>query len=79
MEEIVTLPDTGRRPRALARAGKCCQHQLTGTAGYQPVVPARPGWQPYGRVPFISLFLLANIPDCLQRNLEILYDLSFLD
>ncbi len=39
--------------------------------------PAR--LEPYERVPFNSLFSLANIPDCPQRLLEFLCDLISLD
>ncbi len=46
---------------------------------YQTMIPGRPGWPPYRRVLFNSLFLFDNIPDCISMHLEFLYDLIFLD
>ncbi len=46
---------------------------------YQTMITGRPGWPPYGRVLFNSLFLLDNIPDCISMHLEFLYDLIVID
>ncbi len=32
---------------------------------YHTVTPGLPGWPPHARAPFNSLFVLANIPDCI--------------
>ncbi len=71
----ISLPYNRPPSWPFSSAAAMAQHQLAGTAGYQPLITGRQGW----RVPYISHFLLANAPDCLWRNLHFLYDLTFLD
>ncbi len=49
---------------AVARPGRAAS-SIWWRRRYQTMIPGRPGWSPYLRVPFNSLFVLANIPDCI--------------
>ncbi len=65
------VPDPTRAPHAASTSRRQSRVSANDTR------PAR--LAPYERVPFYSLFSLANIPDCPQRLLEFLYDLISLD
>ncbi len=61
---LFTLLDTGLPFGRCSVRRPCRQHQLAGTTGYQSMIPRMAELAPYGRVPFISSFVIANVPDC---------------